>query len=187
MLSREQRSRLLEVARRSVQAAVGRGPAPDLRTDDPDLLRVQGAFVTLHKHGELRGCIGHIEGQLPLIETVAEMAQAAALQDPRFPPVSALEEPEIDLEISVISPLRVVERVDDIEVGRHGLVVSSGPRRGLLLPQVATEWGWDRDTFLCHTCLKAGLPQYAWQDRDVCIESFEAEVFGEGDGYSQEG
>lgn len=181
MLTDQQRERLLQVARQSLRAAVGSGPPPDLQTDDPDLRRVQGAFVTLRKHGDLRGCIGHIEGQLPLIETVAEMAEAAALHDPRFPPVTAREEPELDIEISVMSPLRPVGNVGDIEVGRHGLVVSCGPRRGLLLPQVATEWGWDRDTFLAHTCLKAGLPMDAWRRPDVTIECFEAEVFGERD------
>lgn len=181
MLTDQQRRRLLQVARQSLRAAVGAGPVPDLRTDDPDLRRIQGAFVTLRKQGDLRGCIGHIEGQLPLIETVAEMAQAAALHDPRFPPVTAREEPELDIEISVMSPLRAVDKVEDIQVGKHGLVVSCGPRRGLLLPQVATEWGWDRDTFLSHTCLKAGLPADAWRRPDVRIECFEAEVFGEGD------
>jgi AmmeMemoRadiSam system protein A len=181
MLNSEQRSRLLQVARQSVRAAVGVAPPPDLSADDPDLTRVQGAFVTLHKQGDLRGCIGHVEGHLPLIETVAEMAEAAALQDPRFPTVTAREEPALHIEISVMSPLSVVRDTNDIEVGRHGLVISSGLRRGLLLPQVATEWGWGRDEFLGHTCLKAGLPQDAWRTKDVRIESFEAEVFGEGD------
>jgi AmmeMemoRadiSam system protein A len=181
MLTTEQRARLLKVARNCVQAAAAGDPAPDVPTDDPDLIRVQGAFVTLKKRGELRGCIGHIEGHLPLIETVAEMARAAALDDPRFPAVSPREVSELDIEISVMSPLCVVEDCDGIEVGRHGLVVSCGPRRGLLLPQVAPEWGWDRDEFLCHTCMKAGLPSDAWQGKDVCVESFEAEVFGEHD------
>lgn len=182
MLNAAQRERLLQVARQSVRAAVGNGPRPDLHTTDPDLRRVQGAFVTLHSaDGDLRGCIGHIEGHLPLIETVAEMARAAALEDPRFPPVTAREEPTLQLEISVMSPLRVITDVNEIEVGRHGLVMTRGLRRGLLLPQVATEWGWDREEFLRHTCRKAGLPPDAWQDPDTTIEVFEAEVFGEGE------
>lgn len=182
MLSAEQRQRLLSVARQAVRAAVGSGPEPDLHTEDPDLRRVQGAFVTLHTaEGDLRGCIGHIEGHLPLIATVAEMARAAALEDPRFPPVTAREEPDLALEISVMSPLRVIKDANEIEVGRHGLVMTRGLRRGLLLPQVATEWSWDRTEFLRHTCHKAGLPPDAWQDRDTTIEAFEAEVFGEGE------
>jgi AmmeMemoRadiSam system protein A len=181
MLTPEQRTRLLQVARQVVKAAVCGDPAPDLRSDDPDLTRVQGAFVTLKKRGELRGCIGQIEGHLPLIQTVAEMAEAAATEDPRFAPITCHEEPELDLEISVMSPLRVIAEVSEIEVGRHGLVMSQGMRRGLLLPQVATEWGWDREEFLCHTCVKAGLPSDAWQGKGICIETFEAEVFGEDD------
>lgn len=178
MLNEEQRQRLLQVARQSLRAAVCRDSKPDLQTDDPDLSRVQGAFVTLEKQGDLRGCIGHIEGHLPLIETVAEMARAAALEDPRFPPVACSEVSELHIEISVMSPLQEVVDCNAIEVGRHGLVVSHGLRRGLLLPQVAPEWGWNREEFLAHTCLKAGLPPNAWQ-QGATIECFEAEVFGE--------
>ena len=179
MLSEEQRQRLLQVARQSVEAAACGEAAPDLRTDDPDLTRVQGAFVTLKKRGALRGCIGHIEGHLPLIETVAGMAEAAALEDPRFPPVSCQEVAELHIEISVMSPLREIKDVNEIEVGRHGLVISRGYQRGLLLPQVAPEWGWGCEEFLCHTCLKAGLPSDAWKHPGTGIEVFEAEVFGE--------
>lgn len=178
-MSPEQRQRLLQVARQSVRAAVGSGPEPDLSTADPDLTRVQGAFVSLHEHGELRGCIGHIEGHLPLIETIAEMAQAAALDDPRFPSVTAEEEPQLEIELSVMSPLRVVADPREVEVGRHGVVITRGFRRGLLLPQVATEWGWEREEFLDHTCVKAGLQPGAWRDKETVIEVFEAEVFGE--------
>lgn len=179
MLSPEQRQRLLQTARQAVRAAVSSGPEPDLSTDDPDLTRVQGAFVSLHERGELRGCIGHIEGHLPLIETIAEMAQAAALDDPRFPSVTSEEEPQLEIEISVMSPLRVLTDPREVEVGRHGIVITRGFRRGLLLPQVATEWGWEREEFLDHTCVKAGLPTGAWRDKDTVVEVFEAEVFGE--------
>jgi AmmeMemoRadiSam system protein A len=179
MLSEQQRQRLLQVARQSVQAAVCGQPKPDLKTDDPDLTAIQGAFVTLHQRGELRGCIGHIEGHLPLIETVAAMARAAALDDPRFPSVTCAEEPSLHIEISVMSPLRTVTDPQEVEVGRHGLVMSRGLRRGLLLPQVAPEWGWDREEFLTHCCAKAGLPGDAWCDPGTTMEVFEAEVFSE--------
>ena len=180
MLSDEQRTRLLQVARQSVLAACCGEAEPDLTTADPALTAVQGAFVTLHKpDGDLRGCIGHIEGYLPLIETVAEMAVAAATQDPRFPQVRCEEVPRLHIEISAMSPIREVKDVQEIEVGRHGLIISHGYRRGLLLPQVATEYGWTRDEFLRHTCLKAGLPADTWREKDTKIECFEAEVFSE--------
>jgi len=180
MLNDQQRQRLLQVARQSVLAVCCGEADPDLRTDDSMLTAIQGAFVTLHTvDGDLRGCIGHIEGHLPLIETVYEMAVAAATQDPRFPQVRCAEVPSLQIEVSVMSPITEVENVEDIEVGRHGLIVSRGTRRGLLLPQVATEYGWGREEFLEHTCQKAGLPGHAWQDRGTRIECFEAEVFGE--------
>ena len=180
MLNDSQRQRLLQVARQSIRAVCCGDADPDLRTDDPMLTSVQGAFVTLHTaDGDLRGCIGHIEGVLPLIETVHEMAVAAATQDPRFPTVRCAEVPGLRLEISVMSPIAEVRNVEDIEVGRHGLIISHGYRRGLLLPQVATEYNWGREEFLEHTCLKAGLPSDAWRDSATKIECFEAEVFGE--------
>jgi hypothetical protein len=178
MLTEEQRKRLLQVARESLRQAVGKGPRPDLTTDDEVLTRPSGAFVTLHLQGQLRGCIGHIEPVLPLIQTVREMARAAALDDPRFAPVSAAEEPAIALEISVMSPITPVPDLACIEVGRHGLVVEQGRNRGLLLPQVAPEWGWNREEFLEHTCQKAGLPRDAYK-RGAQVYWFEAEVFGE--------
>ena len=180
MLNDQQRTKLLEVARQSVMAICCGDTEPDLTTDDPALTAVQGAFVTLHKpDGDLRGCIGHIEGHLPLIETVAGMAVAAATQDPRFPRVRCEEVPGLHIEISAMSPITEVEKTEDIEVGRHGLIVTCGYRRGLLLPQVATEYQWTCDEFLCHTCLKAGLPPHAWKDEATKIECFEAEVFSE--------
>ena len=180
MLTAQQRAKLLEVARASLRHAVGTGPKPSLNTDDADLARKSGAFVTLKEAGQLRGCIGHIEPRLPLIKTVCEMAEAAALEDPRFPPVEAPEEPHIHIEVSVMSPIEPVPDLELIEVGRHGLVVEQGPHRGLLLPQVAPEWGWDRDEFLQHTCRKAGLPMDAHR-HGAKVYWFEAEVFGEED------
>lgn len=135
-----------------------------------------GAFVTLKRKGRLRGCIGHIVGDKPLHRTVAEMARAAAFNDPRFPPVSAGELPDLDVEISILSPLSGCTP-EEVQPGRHGLLVRRGRNSGLLLPQVAREYGWDRETFLAQTCLKAGLPRGAWQNPAAEIFCFEAEVF----------
>lgn len=136
-----------------------------------------GAFVTLKRGGELRGCIGHIIGNAPLSETVAAMARAAATQDPRFPPLTAAELKGLSLEISVLTPLEPVLDAREIVVGKHGLYIVYGARRGLLLPQVATEQGWDRETFLDQTCWKAGLPPGAWRDPQAKLYKFGAEVF----------
>ncbi len=179
MLSDDQKRRLIEVARQSLHAAVAGGPPPDLGTDDAELLELRGAFVTLKKAGELRGCIGYIEPRVPLIQAVADNAESAALHDPRFTPVTPDELPAIEFEISALTPLVPVHDSEEIEVGRHGLVISQGPNRGLLLPQVPVEWGWDREEFLEHTCLKAGLSPEAWRREDVELLCFEAEVFSE--------
>ena len=181
MLSYEQKRRLLAVARQSLHAAVAGGPPPDLATDDPELLEPRGAFVTLKTGGQLRGCIGYVEPRVPLIEAVADNARSAALHDPRFTPVAPEELPEIELDISALTPLEPVQDVEEIEVGRHGLMISCGPARGLLLPQVPVEWGWDREEFLEHTCLKAGLPPDSWRREDPELLCFEAEVFSEAD------
>ncbi len=134
--------------------------------------------MTLHKAGHLRGCIGYVAPIYPLYEAVIECSVAAATQDPRFSPVSLEELPLIDIEMSVLSPMEEVEDVNSIEVGVHGLVVSQHGRRGLLLPQVAVEYEWDRERFLRETCHKAGLPADAWQ-QGAKIEKFSALVFGE--------
>ena len=138
-----------------------------------------GAFVTLHKKGELRGCIGYIEGHKSVPDTVKEMAVSAAFKDPRFSPLRADEYDLIDLEISVLSPIEKVTDLSEIVVGRDGLIITRGYNRGLLLPQVAAEYGWNRETFLEQTCRKAGLPANAWKDPSVIIEKFSAQVFGE--------
>ena len=137
-----------------------------------------GAFVSLHIRGDLRGCIGYPWGDRPLREVVAQCAVQAATQDPRFPPLSAEELSEIDIEISVLGGIEVVSDISEIHLGRHGLIAEQGHRRGLLLPQVATEHRWDLDTFLSHTCQKAGLSPDAWR-RGARLFRFEAEVFGE--------
>jgi AmmeMemoRadiSam system protein A len=173
------RRRLLDLARRSLEAQVHRAPPPTPGSggvfDIP-----AGAFVSIHHHGELRGCLGRIESSGRLVDTVVHLASIVGQADPRFPPVRPDELDGISLEISVLTEPTEVETVDEIEVGRHGLIVEQGLRRGLLLPQVAMEYRWDRDTFLEHTCLKAGLPKDAWK-RGARILVFEAEVFGEED------
>jgi uncharacterized protein len=140
--------------------------------------RLSGAFVTLHSHGELRGCIGHIEPDEPLGRVVPRCAVAACSVDPRFSPVTGAELAAIEIEISLLGPLEAIAGAADVAVGQHGLVVEQGWQRGLLLPQVATEWKWDAETFLAQTCHKAGLPRDAWK-RGAKIWRFEAEVFGE--------
>jgi len=140
-----------------------------------------GAFVTLHIGGNLRGCIGFIEGFLPLTETIRQLALSAAFRDPRFTPLSAEEYPEIDVEISILSPIEPLENFADIVIGRDGLIARKGGRSGLLLPQVASEYGWNADEFLSHTCRKAGLAPDEWRDGSVRFETFSAYVFGERD------
>lgn len=179
MLNDAQKRQLLEVARQALQAAVAGGQSPAVDTTDPDLAELRGAFVTLKKHGQLRGCIGYVEPRVPLVEAVADNARSAALHDPRFPPVEAPELPDIEIEVSALTPLEPVEQIEDIQIGRHGLMIHWGINHGLLLPQVPVEWGWDRDEFLTHTCMKAGLPPDAWQRDDAELLWFEAEVFGE--------
>ncbi|MFP4657389.1 MAG: AmmeMemoRadiSam system protein A [Desulfonatronovibrionaceae bacterium] len=136
-----------------------------------------GVFVTLKKRGQLRGCIGNMVGDGPLWRTVSSMARAAAFEDPRFPPVSKSEFSELEIEISILSPLEEVRDFKAIVPGKHGLLVRNAWRSGLLLPQVAAEWGWDRETFLAHTCQKAGLPGNCWQEAQTQVFWFQAEVF----------
>lgn len=145
------------------------------RTDN--LKQVRGAFVTLHKHGNLRGCIGYIQGIASLDETVKDMAVAAAFEDPRFPSLTKEEFNEIDIEISALTPLKKIEDINEIEVGTHGILMRKGFQSGVLLPQVATEYNWDRETFLEQTCFKAGLGSNCWKDKDTEIYIFSAEVF----------
>jgi AmmeMemoRadiSam system protein A len=180
MFTDDQRRALVAIAREAVRISVtGSRGAP--RVEPPgDLPPASGAFVTLKKRGELRGCIGTLECRRPLAEEVARVAISAAREDPRFAPVSAAEVSELAVEVSVLGPLEPIDPADPdaIVIGRHGLVVEQGARRGLLLPQVATEWGWDRETFLSHTCTKAGLPADCWR-RGAEVYRFAAEVFGD--------
>jgi uncharacterized protein len=168
---------LIRLAHEAIRAAVEgrRLPVPSLSV--PPLLEPAGAFVTLKKRGGLRGCIGHVRAEKPLYRVVFECAISAAFHDSRFEPVTEPELPGLHIEISVLSPLFPIVP-SEIEVGRHGLMVSMGFRRGLLLPQVAVEWNWDRMRFLEETCLKAGLPPDAWR-RGASIEAFTAQIFAD--------
>lgn len=177
MTSESDRQLLLTFARGAIVAHVTRSAAPEV-PDCPAAVQQGGAFVTIHKHGELRGCIGHIEADEPLGRIVARCAVHACSADPRFPAVTVDELPHLEVELSLLGPLEPIGGLDDIEVGRHGLVIEHGWHRGLLLPQVAVEWGWDREAFLVQTCRKAGLPASAWR-QGAKLWRFEAEVFGE--------
>lgn len=180
MLDPNQRQQLLKIARDSITAVFERRrPEIDLHQYDEALRKPAGAFVTLEKGGELRGCIGSIHAAAPLAQAVSSSAISAAFRDPRFLPLAADELPEIEIEISVMSPIVTVANVEEILVGRDGLIITKGGQTGLLLPQVATEYGWDRETFLGQTCQKAGLPPDAWRSPNCRIERFSAEVFGE--------
>ena len=177
-LSEEEKQSLLATAREAIEARL-EGRAPRYPPPTPALSTPCGAFVTLKSGDELRGCIGHITAAAPLLETVEEVARSSAFEDPRFPPMRPERWPGVRIEISVLSPFTRVTDPADIRVGVHGVLVRQGPRSGLLLPQVATEQGWDRDTFLTHTCYKAGLPGTAWRAPETRIEIFSAVVFGE--------
>lgn len=174
--SSAEREILLQLAHRSIEARL-HGETIDLKAPTSHLAEPRGAFTTLHMHRELRGCIGYVLPVNPLYTTVAETAVAAAFQDPRFPPVTDREASELKIEISVMSPLFPI-KPEQVEVGKHGLIISMAGRRGLLLPQVPLEHGWDAETFLSETCRKAWLPTDAWR-HGAAIEAFTAEVFGE--------
>jgi AmmeMemoRadiSam system protein A len=176
-LSDEDERLLLGIARRSIEEAVRGEILGELQDASGALLEKSGAFVTLRNQGLLRGCIGHVDPDEPLARCVAECARAAALHDPRFAPVTAPEIPNLSVQISVLSTLFDIGP-EEIEIGRHGLHVSSGFHRGLLLPQVAVEWNWDRERFLDETCAKAGLPADAWR-RGVRIQGFTTFVFAD--------
>ena len=177
-LDESRRKTLLELARRAITCSLDGEPAPPYLSDDPCLNRKQGLFVTLKKDGMLRGCIGTVTGVKPMAQAAADMARAAAFEDPRFRPLQKEELDEIHIEISVLTPLRKLDGTDGIQVGKHGLYVRQGFRSGLLLPQVPVELGWDRETFLTQTCRKAGLPDQAWKN-GADMYTFTARVFGE--------
>jgi len=183
MTDTKDRQALLTIARDAVTAHVGRTggperPAPHREVSDELGSRKGGAFVTIHHRGELRGCIGHIDADDLLVRVIAQCAVSACSADPRFVPIVAGELTDIDVELSLLGPLEPIGGPADIEIGRHGVLVARDRRRGLLLPQVATEWKWDALTLLTQTCRKAGLPADAWKS-GAEVWRFEAEVFGE--------
>jgi AmmeMemoRadiSam system protein A len=175
-LSKEEKGQLKHLARDAIECALfGK---EQCRIELSEKLKDRaGAFVTLKSKGELRGCIGYTRAVMPLADVVEKMAIESAFHDPRFCGLKKDEWKDIDIEISVISPMRKIESIDEITVGVHGLYVEKGDYSGLLLPQVATEYEWDREAFLEYTCYKAGLPTDAWKSDDIKIYVFSAEVF----------
>ncbi len=176
-LSAEEKKLLKEIARKSIEAAVKGKPRPVFKDIPKKLQEHYGVFVTINRRGQLRGCIGHIIGDQPLYISCARMAEAAALEDPRFPPITEKELPELEIEISVLTPLQRVYDFNEIKIGRDGLLIRKGLYSGLLLPQVAVEYGWNVQEFLEHTCHKAGLPSDAYKSKEAEIYKFSAEVF----------
>jgi AmmeMemoRadiSam system protein A len=177
--SSEERAQLLRLAHDSISSALEHREMP-LDPPTPHLAEPRGAFTSLHLRGQLRGCVGYVLPTYPVYRAVAETARAAAFDDNRFSPVTKEEAAHLEIELSILSPAQPIS-AEAVEVGRHGLVISWHGRRGLLLPQVPVERGWDRTTFLEQTCRKAGLPGDAWQEGAV-IEAFTAEVFGDSSG-----
>lgn len=177
-LSQDEQRFLLGLARDAIEGFLKTGKRPRPKPAPKTLSEKRGAFVTLKVDGQLRGCIGYPLPYKPLVETVAEMALAAATQDYRFPPIQEEELGRLKIEISVLTLPRPIQDALEVEVGRHGIIISKGSNRGLLLPQVPTEYGWDRETYLRHGCVKAGLDEDEWE-KGAHLEVFEAQVFSE--------
>jgi AmmeMemoRadiSam system protein A len=177
-LSEADRHSLLELARRAIAEAVSLQKPAECIPDSGVFAEKRGVFVTLHARGRLRGCIGVIEAFEPLGESIARCAASAAFRDPRFSPVSAEELPELQIELSLLSPPEPI-LPENIEIGKHGLLVSQAAKRGLLLPQVAVQLKFGREQFLEETCCKAGLAPLAWQEPETQILGFTCEVFSE--------
>ena len=177
-LSRDQQVFLLDLARRTISFYLEKGKDLKEKTDDPALLEKRGAFVTLKVDDELRGCIGYPLPHKSLFQTIIDCAIAAASQDFRFAAIKKEELPRLNIEISVLTLPRKVKDVSEIKIGEHGIILSKGPHRGLLLPQVPVEWDWDLETYLNHGCLKAGLAEEEWK-KGATIEIFSAQVFSE--------
>ena len=179
-LSKEARRQLLALARGTLEAGFRGEPPPRLGSDRAETFgEPRALFVTLRKQGQLRGCIGTLAPEGDLSRSVPRFARQAAFADPRFPALTAEELPACTIEISVLTPPRPVADAHEIVVGRDGLIIELGGRRGLLLPQVATEWGFDRERFLVEVSRKAGLPPDAWRHAGAQLWSFQAEVFAE--------
>ena len=181
MLSPDGKKLLLDIARSAIENQLGGVRTKSVPPKNPSLLVEKGVFVTLTKERTLRGCIGRIEPRGPLFQTVAEVAKAAAFQDPRFSPITASELPDIAIEISILSSLTQLQEINALEVGRHGLLIRRGFASGLLLPQVASENRWSKEEFVGQVCLKAALPVDAWRETAAELFTFTAEVFSEED------
>ncbi|MFA6636847.1 MAG: AmmeMemoRadiSam system protein B [Candidatus Omnitrophota bacterium] len=182
MFNLDQKRTLLEIARNAINYYLKTGRKPEVVVDDDNLNLELGGFVTLHKSGSLRGCIGRMQGEGPFYRTVTDMSVAAAVEDPRFPKVRQEEMEDIDIEISALSPMQKIDDPSLIEMGKHGVMVRMGRRSGVYLPQVADETGWSRDEFMDSLCeQKAGIPKDAWKTGDADIYIYTAEVFGEKD------
>jgi AmmeMemoRadiSam system protein B/AmmeMemoRadiSam system protein A len=180
-LNQDEQAELLRIARTTVESYVRDGKTPDFAPLTERLQEERGVFVTLREHGDLRGCIGYIQGIKPVYEAVRDNAIAAATEDPRFPPVQTKELKDIDIEITVLTPLELChDPLKDVVAGQYGVVIRRGGRSGVFLPQVATETGWDTRTFLSECCTeKAGLPADAWQDQGTEVYRFRGQVFAE--------
>ncbi len=172
---------LLTIARVSIRETLAGESLPDFDLSSTALENMCGAFVTIEKDSQLRGCIGTIEANQPLHRTVSEMAIAAAFRDPRFPPLREDEFDRMKIEISVLSPLERITGPEELVVGKHGLLIRKGLYSGLLLPQVAVRYAWSKEKFLCQSCLKAGLNEKAWEDSDCELWVFSADIFREVD------
>ena len=178
-ISLEFKTEALNAVRKTIESYLSGGKIPEIEFKHSRFSEKCGVFVTLRKRGELRGCIGMIEGRKPLAEGIQTMAIAAATDDPRFPAVTSSELKEISIEISVLTPPVAVNHLDEIVAGRDGVILRKGYNSGVFLPQVATEQGWNRDTFLDHLDLKAGLPVGSHKEKDAKLFKFTADVFGE--------
>lgn len=178
-----ERKELLRIARSTIREYLATGMIPPGSPHRKSLKQLAGSFVTLKTQADdhLRGCIGTFSADTPLHKCVQQMAVSAASRDPRFRAVEPDELEHLTIEISVLSPRERIQDPETIEVGKHGVCITHGMHHGVLLPQVPTEHGWNRDTFLEHLCLKAGLPTDAWRHKDTILEVFTADVFGEGD------
>ncbi len=182
-MNEDTKQQLLQIARASVKAAVAGATLPQVEESHPELQGQQGCFVTLKNSGMLRGCLGNFHSSKPLYQLVNEMARASAVDDSRFTsnPITAAELPQLDIEISILSPMQRLDNPLELELGTHGIHIRQGMAVGCFLPQVATETGWTKEQFLTHCCSqKAGLPPTAWQDPTTEVSIFTAEIIGEG-------
>jgi hypothetical protein len=180
MLTEEQGQKLLSLVRENIHHYLTHHEMISVEDIPPEFTEKRGVFVTLKKHGDLRGCIGYPEPVYPLITALLDSAVSAAVHDSRFPPVQADELDDIQVEVTVLTkPEEIKPDPDNVVVGRDGLIVEKGIFKGLLLPQVPVEWEWDAETFLCQTCIKAGMPPDCWLDKETKVYTFQGQIFSE--------